>query len=1106
MTVLRLLTLPLAAALAVATLSAPLSLPAQAAAPTIPDSPTREVLGSAVGADGTTYLVGNFTSIGAASTSLAALDSTSAVVNRSFATTNGRVYAMVDDGNGGLFVGGQFTMAGGLTRTHLAHILWDGSVDTTWQANLGSSDTVLALSRDDTVLYVGGLINSVNGTSRINLFAIDTPTAAVLPWTPEPDLQVNDLANDGTRLYVAGNFQSIGGQTRNRLAAFSLATGALDAWDPNADFPAYALALADDTVYVGGDFTSIGGATRNRLASVFKSTGLPTDWSPSVNGTVDGLALDGSIAYAVGAFTTAGVTTRNRAAAFRTDDAGTLTSWDPNLNGRVMETVTSPSGVYLGGYFSTVGGATSRAGLALVDKATGTPTSWNASLAEPGGNPSVEAFAFLGSSVVIGGAFSHSNTVPRGRAAAIDTSGRATSWDPNLNNEAYAITVSGTTAYIAGLFTSVNGGTTRNYAAAVRTDDTGTATNWHPDLNASAWSIAISNGLAYVGGIFTTVNGGTTRNSVAAFRTDDAGTATSWNPNLNGEVFDFAFEDDTAYMVGNFTTVGGTSRRFAAAVRTDDIGTLTPWNPDPNNQVRSLDKVGSLAYLGGKFTAVGGTSRSFAAAVRTDDTGTPTEWNPNLTCADFRLCRMDGDVRALDAQDGYVYIGGAFDTVAGVSGVRTLIAVSTSGTGARQTAWTTNFGSSSRQLPRLNTITATSSGVVVGGNFTQFALTGQGSYPPHAAVLPLAPTAPAAPTGVTATPVDTQASIAWTPGSNGGSTVTRVEFALDDTTTVDDSTTNTASPHTITGLTNGQSYVAYVRLVNAAGAGDWSVASAPFIPQATPPPFIPQTPGAPTSVAATPGNTTATVTWSPPADSGTFPIDEYVVRAQPGGQACSTASMTCTVTGLANGTPSTFTVTASSAAGSGPASAASAPVTPRTVPAAPTGVATEAGDAQATITWSPPSDDGGSPVTGYRVTTVPASEGCAVTGTTCSLDGLTTGTEYVVSVVATNAAGSSLPATAAVTPRGKASIIITGTRSRNDPALVKVLGTVTNLDVTTVQPYVRLGRKTTFQPSLNQASVGDEGRFRWQRVTSKRITVYVEAAGTTSNRVTVAGR
>jgi len=96
------------------------------------------------------------------------------------------------------------------------------------------------------------------------------------------------------------------------------------------------------------------------------------------------------------------------------------------------------------------------------------------------------------------------------------------------------------------------------------------------------------------------------------------------------------------------------------------------------------------------------------------------------------------------------------------------------------------------------------------------------------------------------------------------------------------------------------------------------------------------TPGAPTGLAATPGNGQVTLSWVAPADLGGG-VTSYVVTATPGSATCTWTSgpLSCSVTGLTNGTAYSFTVAAVNSQGSSAASSAVS-ATPRTVPGAPT--------------------------------------------------------------------------------------------------------------------------------------------------------------------------
>jgi uncharacterized protein (TIGR02145 family) len=181
-------------------------------------------------------------------------------------------------------------------------------------------------------------------------------------------------------------------------------------------------------------------------------------------------------------------------------------------------------------------------------------------------------------------------------------------------------------------------------------------------------------------------------------------------------------------------------------------------------------------------------------------------------------------------------------------------------------------------------------------------------------------TVPGAPTIGIATAGNAQATVTFTsPASNGGSNITGYTVTSSPGGFI---ATGSASPITVTGLTNGTAYTFTVTATNANGTGPASSASNSVTPAPTS-----TVPGAPTIGTATAGNAQATITFTAPGSNGGSAITSYTVTSSPGGITATGSASPVTVTGLTNGTAYTFTVTATNAIGTGPASSASNSVT-----------------------------------------------------------------------------------------------------------------------------------------------------------------------------------
>jgi len=288
---------------------------------------------------------------------------------------------------------------------------------------------------------------------------------------------------------------------------------------------------------------------------------------------------------------------------------------------------------------------------------------------------------------------------------------------------------------------------------------------------------------------------------------------------------------------------------------------------------------------------------------------------------------------------------------------------------------------------------------------------------------------PGAPTGAMATGGNLQAIVTFTaPSSNGGSAINGYTVTSSPAGGTDQEAGSTALTHTITGLTNGTSYTFTVQAANATGNSVASSASNAV----TPDPTI-TVPAAPTIGTATGGNAQATVSFTAPTNTGGTPISGYTVTSIPAGGVDSNAgsvTLSHIITGLTNGTSYTFTVKATNSVGTSVASAASNAVTPvagTTVPAAPTIGTATGGNADATVTFAAPANNGGSVIIGYTVTSIPAGgtdSNAGTTGLSHSITGLTNGTSYTFTVTATNSVGTSVASAAsnAVTPVAAATV------------------------------------------------------------------------------------
>ena len=268
---------------------------------------------------------------------------------------------------------------------------------------------------------------------------------------------------------------------------------------------------------------------------------------------------------------------------------------------------------------------------------------------------------------------------------------------------------------------------------------------------------------------------------------------------------------------------------------------------------------------------------------------------------------------------------------------------------------------------------------------------------------------PGSPTSISTTPGISSIGVSWNaPSSNGGQVINGYTVAATGgATTLTCTTTSTSC--TLNNAVPGISYSITVFATNGLGN---SLSTTPVVSNAaSSAPVWGNSDPSPIVVA---GNGSLTVSWNSPSSNGGSPITNYIAAADINisnspAYSCQATSLSCTITGLTNGTSYRVWVWAVNSVGRSGTSSSPVGVPLSSKPGAPTGVTATFQGELMVVSWLSPITDGGSPITSYTATISGGTNPiiCQSTTLTCSASGTITGTNYSISVTATNAKGTS---------------------------------------------------------------------------------------------------
>ena len=229
-------------------------------------------------------IAGYFTTYNGTARSGIARINTNGILDTTFNPRAGVDYAVdsvVVQTDGKILLGGGFTTYNGASRRGVARLNASGLVDTAFVPYGTSVDNLVRVvaAQPDGKVLIGGDFTSFNGVSRSGIARLNvngTLDTSFNPGTGANGSVYSLAVQPNGKILVAGSFSLFGGVPHTNIARL-LPNGALDVnFSTGADAAVVAVALQPDgKAVIGGQFRSINAASNVRLARLLLSDTAP---------------------------------------------------------------------------------------------------------------------------------------------------------------------------------------------------------------------------------------------------------------------------------------------------------------------------------------------------------------------------------------------------------------------------------------------------------------------------------------------------------------------------------------------------------------------------------------------------------------------------------------------------------------------------------------------------------------------------------------------------------------------------------------------------------------------------------------------------------------